>query len=89
MYVEQISHHPPITYFYVIGPNKSYKFYGNYNYESHAGLNSLSLLNLGNRNIHFSDGQKIIYNFASEEYSGSFLGTMKIESKGKMSFVDA
>lgn len=89
LYCEQISHHPPITYIYATGPNKSYRFYGNYNYESHAGLNSLSLLNRGNRNIEFKDGQKIIYNFASEEYSGSFLGSMKIESKGQIQFVDA
>ncbi len=31
----------------VVGPNKSYRFYGNYNYEANAGLNSLSLKNRG------------------------------------------
>ena len=29
-----------------------------------------------------------MYNFASEEYSGSFWGAMKVEVKGKMKFED-
>lgn len=28
------------------------------------------------------------YNYASEEYSGSFWGAMKVEVKGKMKFED-
>lgn len=81
----------------VIGPQNSYKFYGYYNYEANAGINSLALKNrgysnfnlyLGNRVIQFKDGQKVEYNFASEEYCGSFWGTMKLEAKGKMIFTD-
>ena len=60
--------------------------YGNYNYESNAGLNSLKLKNKGSRHIKFKDGQSISYNFAKEVYSGSFMGAMKVESKGKITF---
>ena len=27
-YGEQVCHHPPIPYFLIIGPNKSYRYYG-------------------------------------------------------------
>ncbi|EGR27990.1 oxysterol binding, putative [Ichthyophthirius multifiliis] len=62
MYSEQISHHPPISYFVVYGP--------------------------GTRHIKFKDGQFISYNFAKEIYGGSFMGTMKVESKGTITFQD-
>ena len=32
LYCEQISHHPPISYFLVIGPRKEYRYYGYYDY---------------------------------------------------------
>ncbi|CAD8208744.1 unnamed protein product [Paramecium octaurelia] len=87
-YAEQISHHPPISYFLTIGPKNSYKFYGYYNYEAKAGVNSLSLRNKGKRFLQFADGELIEYNFAGEEYSGSFWGPMKVECKGKITFLD-
>ncbi|KAL4434735.1 hypothetical protein ABPG74_017155 [Tetrahymena malaccensis] len=88
LYAEQISHHPPISYFTIYGPDKSYLMYGNYNYKSNAGLNSLKLKNNGNRHIKFKDGQYIIYNFAKEVYSGSFMGAMRVESAGSITFKD-
>ena len=42
----------------------------------------------GKRFVQFHDGQKVEYNFASEEYCGSFWGPMKLEAKGKMIFTD-
>ncbi|CAD8105315.1 unnamed protein product [Paramecium primaurelia] len=87
-YAEQISHHPPVSYFLTIGPKNSYRFYGYYNYEAKAGFNSLSLKNKGKRYLSFPGGDLIEYNFAGEEYSGSFWGPMKVECKGKINFVD-
>ncbi|CAK69397.1 unnamed protein product (macronuclear) [Paramecium tetraurelia] len=87
LYCEQISHHPPLSYFLVYGPKKSYKFYGYSLYEAKAGLNSLTILNHGKRTIQFPD-QKIACTFSSEHYSGTFFGTMKNESQGALSFVD-
>ena len=62
--------------------------YGNYNYESNASFNSLKLKNNGTRHIRFKDGQLISYNFAKEVFSGSFMGTMRVESKGVITFKD-
>ncbi|CAK70450.1 unnamed protein product (macronuclear) [Paramecium tetraurelia] len=87
LYCEQISHHPPLSYFLVYGPKKSYKFFGYSLYEAKAGLNSLTILNHGKRTIQFPD-QKIVCTFSSEHYSGTFFGTMKNESQGALSFVD-
>lgn len=42
-YVEQISHHPPITYFLIKGPNKLYDYYGYYSMSAKAGLNQLKV----------------------------------------------
>ena len=56
VFAEQISHHPPVSYFYAVGPENSYKFYGYYNYEASASINSLTLKNKGKRQILFADG---------------------------------
>ncbi|KAL4463958.1 hypothetical protein ABPG74_005895 [Tetrahymena malaccensis] len=88
VYCEQISHHPPVSYFLVVGPSNSYKYYGRYDYDAKAGLNSLSILNKGKRSVIFQDGQKINFDFPNELYSGTLLGTLKQESIGKMSFTD-
>ncbi|CAD8053273.1 unnamed protein product [Paramecium primaurelia] len=87
LFCEQISHHPPLSYFLVYGPKKSYKFYGYSLYEAKAGFNSLTILNHGKRTIQFND-QKIQCTFSSEHYSGTFLGTMKNESQGSLQFID-
>lgn len=47
IYCEQVSHHPPISYFLAVGPENSYRYYGCYNFSVHAGLNSAQLVNKG------------------------------------------
>lgn len=46
IYLEQTSHHPPISHFLMIGPNNFYKFHGFSNFKSSAGLNSLKVINI-------------------------------------------
>ena len=43
VYCEQVSHHPPISYFLMVGPNKSYRYSGYYDFEATAGLNSMNV----------------------------------------------
>jgi len=43
IYLEQTSHHPPISHFLMVGPFDSYKFHGFSNFTSSAGLNSLKV----------------------------------------------
>ncbi|CAD8174672.1 unnamed protein product [Paramecium octaurelia] len=82
LYAEQISHHPPVSQFYGVGRDNSYKYFGNYWYEASAGLNSITLKNKGKRTIIFNGGQRIDYNFAYELYSGTIMGSMKVETLG-------
>lgn len=56
VFCEQTSHHPPVSYFLIYGPNKNYRYYGYYNYDAKAGLNSLTILNKGKRYVEFPDG---------------------------------
>lgn len=74
MYCEQILHHPPVSYFLVIGPRGWYRYFGYYLVEGRAGLNSITILNKGKRSIEFKDGQRIEFDFPNELYSGTFFG---------------
>jgi hypothetical protein len=58
-YAEQISHHPPISYFLIVGAGESYRLSGYYDFDISPGLNSLTLKNKGKRVIEFKDGTRI------------------------------
>jgi Oxysterol-binding protein len=84
IYAEQISHHPPISYVFMEGMNKAYKFHGYYNVEASAGLNSVTIVNKGKRKVIFKDGQTIDAGFymvthiyIQDIYKGTFLGTTR------------
>ena len=88
VYLEQTSHHPPVSHYIMYGPNNSYKFHGQSNFSSSAGLNSLKVTNKGKRQVEFNDGTKIEYNFCYESYSNSFWGTLRHESLGEIVYRD-
>src|SRR5690606_11428179 len=88
VFLEQTSHHPPVSHYVLYGPNDNYKFYGYSNFTSGAGMNSLKLTNKGKRYVEFKDGTKIFFNFCIEQYSNSFWGTLRHESTGEMTFKD-
>lgn len=54
VYAEQISHHPPISYFLVYGPQDSYVYSGYYDIDVKAGLNSMNIINNGKRLITYN-----------------------------------
>jgi hypothetical protein len=87
-FVEQTSHHPPISHFMACGPKDSYMYSGYYVYAAKAGLNSLNVHNTGKRQVKFKDGQVITMNCLDERYSNTFIGTMRAETVGLMVFKD-
>lgn len=89
IYCEQISHHPPISYFLVVGPNDSFRYYGYYAFSAHAGLNSMTLVNKGRRHFEFKNDDIISVDFNKEIYSGAFLGTLRSEAVDGITFKDA
>ena len=70
------------------GPNGNYKYHGYSNFSSHAGFNSLKVVNKGKRTVEFKDKTKITFDFCDETYSNSFWGTLRHESLGDIKYVD-
>ena len=88
IYCEQISHHPPVSYFLVIGPEESYRYTGYYAFQASAGLNSMTLTNKGRRTFQFKNGQVISVNFGKEIFAGVFIGSLRSEAIGGFQFKD-
>lgn len=89
LYAEQTSHHPPVSHYYVEGPNKNYTMHGYYNYTANAGLNSLTINNVGKKSFIFPDGQTITHNLPNEIFSGTFFGIVRQETLGVIEFIEA
>ena len=43
VYMEQTSHHPPVSHFYLKGPKNLFKYYGYSNYATGGGMNSMKV----------------------------------------------
>ena len=88
IYCEQVSHHPPISYFLCLGPQNSYRYYGCYNFSAHAGLNSMQLVNKGYKVYEFANGDKVNATFNKQVYSGAFIGSLRSEAVDTVTFHD-
>lgn len=86
-YVEQTSHHPPISHFLIYGPHNKYKYYGYLCFVTNAWFNSLKLTNKGKRWIEL-EGSKITFNYCVDQYSNTFWGAFRHECVGDMEFID-
>jgi len=62
IFVEQVSHHPPISYLLMEGPDGLYRFQGYSTFSVRAYINSISLEVTGYKKITFKDGSSITYN---------------------------
>jgi hypothetical protein len=61
IFIEHISHHPPIAYYCVIGPENSYKFYGFYEFTARVSGNSVIGRQKGPNIIEFHDGGRVVF----------------------------
>jgi hypothetical protein len=86
LFSEQTSHHPPVSHFYIDG--NGYKIHGYFNYTAKAGLNSVTVTNVGRRNFEFFDGYTAQITCPEEVFSGTFFGAMRHESLGTMTASD-
>lgn len=66
LYLEQTSHHPPVTSWYLEGPGSEWKYYGWSTYEASFGYNKLYVKQSGARLCEFSDGTVIDVNFSMD-----------------------
>jgi len=89
MFLEQISHHPPVSYMLYHGPNEAYKFWGPSMFSASAGLNSFTLTTKAWRKIAFKDNHQTIHNtLPNESIGGTLMGTTVHETTGNMEFKD-
>lgn len=76
IYLEQTSHHPPISNYLIEGPNNNYKVYGHSVFVIKAYMNSANLTSDGQKTVEFKDGQKITFNNTGDNFYNLLMGTM-------------
>lgn len=72
VYAEHISHHPPISRYYITNPY--FKVYGSLTYNAQISPNTLLAYNEGWTTIEFNDGVKLKFSFPSAKISGVLYG---------------
>lgn len=86
--MEQTSHHPPITHFYIDGPNNMYRMTGWSQHSIKVGMQSVNLLAAGAKVFTFHDGQTIRFNNTGDYLFNLFMGNMGHQLTGKIIFTD-
>jgi hypothetical protein len=67
VYMEQVSHRPPVSYMLHEGPDSLYRFSGYSSFSAKAWLNSIELKVTGQKTVEFpKDGGKITFNNQSD-----------------------
>lgn len=87
-YLEQVSHHPPISYITHVGPFNQFRFHGYASIAVHAHLNSISMEVKGHKTLEFPDGTKIVYNNASDAFKNTIFGTFNHQLLGSIEWKD-
>jgi len=89
VFMEQVTHHPPISYFLQEGSNRLYRWYGYSAFSPKAHLNSVDLHVEGGKSIEFaSDGAKITYGPHQDQFFNTVFGTLIHLITGKIEFTD-
>lgn len=88
IFLEQTSHHPPITHMYLEGPEGRYTVTGWSGYVIWSGMNSATLVAEGHKKITFHDGHTIVHTMPNDLFYNLFMGTMGHQVQGKLEFKD-
>ena len=86
VYLEQTSHHPPRSHFYVLG--KNYKLYGYNEPEASASPNSISVCSKGKLYVEFPDGDKHEIYYPPMVLGGTVMGNRTIDFTGTLEVID-
>jgi hypothetical protein len=73
--VEQVSHHPPVSYVLVEGPDALYRYSGYSTFGVKAYINSINLEVGGHKQITFKDGSQITFNNTNDTFGNTLIGT--------------
>ena len=88
IYMEQTSHHPPISHFLIEGPDNSYNMKGWSQYDIRSGLTGARVNVSGTKTLTFHDGQAINFNATNDYIFNIFMGTMGHQLTGTLWFKD-
>ena len=91
IFMEHISHHPPISSYLIEGPGSTnYKFYGSNEFVGSikSGGNVLSILFKGSNTVEFPDGDTIVFQNQPCKVKGLMWGDKLINMEGFLEFVD-
>lgn len=83
IWLEQTSHHPPITHWYMEGPSNLYKFFGHGQIKAGlAGPNTIKASKLGKHTIIFNNGDTLDYSAPDMQINGVVLGQRTVNFIG-------
>lgn len=88
LYLEQVSHHPPISFFLQCGPDDMYRFSAYSAFSPKAHLNSIDLNVVGAKRVSFKDGTYISYTPNQDKFQNTLWGTLIHQYTGKIEFED-
>ena len=74
--LEQVCHHPPISYLLAVGPNDLYRFASWSSFSPKANLNSIDLCVQGKKKLTFRDGSSITWNPNADSFKNTLFGTL-------------
>jgi len=88
VFCEQVSHHPPISNWEVIGPDNCFHFYGSGELTASFRGNSIKGHQEGVHVVEFNDGSSIRYNLPEAWVRGIMWGDRILEYEGVLEFID-
>ena len=86
VYLEQVCHHPPISFLLSVGPEELYRFQSWTSFSPKAHLNSIDLCVAGQKKITFKDGNSITWNPNADTFKNTLFGTLVHLITGKIEF---
>ena len=87
--MEQVCHHPPISFMLIEGPNGLYRMSSYSSFSPKAHLNSIDLCVKGRKDIIFHDGNKITFNPPPDSFKNTLWGGALVHQiTGRVDFLD-
>ncbi len=88
IFLEQTSHHPPISSFQLIGPNGIYHVHGSHEFAASLRPNSILGSQIGLTHVDFLDGTRISFHLPAALVRGTILGDRNFTWVGNCRFTD-
>lgn len=88
IFVEQTSHHPPVSHIIVDGPENKYNMTGYMEYAVRSGIRSAAVQCKGGKIMRFHDGQVIKYGQVDDLITGVMMGNFGHQLTGTVEFHD-